>query len=67
MRRPVKNRNIPTADTRYDSTKVAKFINHIMERGKKDIARKIVYQAFEEIKKAEKIEKEFKARCGHHL
>lgn len=56
MRRPVKNRNIPVADTRYDSTKVAKFINHIMERGKKDIARKIVYQAFEEIKKAEKVE-----------
>jgi small subunit ribosomal protein S7 len=56
MRRPVKNRNIPSADSKYDSTKVAKFINHIMERGKKDIARKIVYQAFEVIKKAEKVE-----------
>ncbi len=56
MRRPVKNRNIPKADSRYDSTKVAKFINHIMERGKKDIARKIVYGAFEEIKKIEKVE-----------
>ena len=51
MRRPVKNRNIPKADSKYDSVKVSKFINHIMERGKKDIARKIVYQAFEEIKK----------------
>jgi small subunit ribosomal protein S7 len=56
MRRPVKNRNIPKPDSKYDSTKVAKFINHIMERGKKDIARKIVYQAFEEIKKAESVE-----------
>jgi small subunit ribosomal protein S7 len=56
MRRPVKNRNIPVADAKYDSTKVAKFINHIMEEGKKDIARKIVYKAFEEIKKSEKVE-----------
>ena len=56
MRRPVKNRNIPKPDTKYQSTKVAKFINHIMERGKKDIARKIVYGAFEEIMKSEKVE-----------
>lgn len=56
MRRPVKNRNIPKADSKYDSTKVAKFINHIMERGKKDIARKIVYGAFEEIKKQAAVE-----------
>jgi small subunit ribosomal protein S7 len=56
MRRPVKNRNIPKPDTRYNSTKVSKFINHIMERGKKDIARKIVYQAFEEIKTQAKVE-----------
>ncbi len=56
MRRPVKNRNIPKPDSKYDSVKVAKFINHIMERGKKDIARKIVYQAFEEIKKNAEVE-----------
>ena len=56
MRRPVKNRNIPKPDTRYDSTKVEKFINHIMIAGKKDIARKIVYEAFEIIKKNEKVE-----------
>jgi len=56
MRRPVKNRNIPKPDSRYNSVKVSKFINHIMERGKKDIARKIVYLAFEEIKTKEKIE-----------
>ena len=56
MRRPVKNRNIPKPDSRYDSVKVSKFINHIMERGKKDIARKIVYQALEEVKKQAKVE-----------
>jgi small subunit ribosomal protein S7 len=56
MRRPVKNRNIPKPDSRYDSVKVSKFINHIMERGKKDIARKIVYQAFEEVKKKAEVE-----------
>lgn len=56
MRRPVKNRNIPKPDSRYDSVKVSKFINHIMERGKKDIARKIVYQAFDEIKKKAEVE-----------
>jgi small subunit ribosomal protein S7 len=56
MRRPVKNRNIPKPDSRYQSVKVSKFINHIMERGKKDIARKIVYQAFDEIKKKAEVE-----------
>lgn len=56
MRRPVKNRNIPKADSRYNSVKVSKFINHIMERGKKDIARKIVYQAFDEVKKKAEVE-----------
>jgi small subunit ribosomal protein S7 len=56
MRRPVKNRNIPKPDSRYNSVKVSKFINHIMERGKKDIARKIVYQAFEEVKKKAEVE-----------
>lgn len=56
MRRPVKNRNIPKPDSRYDSVKVSKFINHIMERGKKDIARKIVYQALDEVKKKAEVE-----------
>jgi small subunit ribosomal protein S7 len=56
MRRPVKNRNIPKPDSRYNSVKVSKFINHIMERGKKDIARKIVYQALDEVKKKAEVE-----------
>lgn len=56
MRRPVKNRNIVKADIKYNSTKVEKFINHIMEDGKKETARKVVYGAFEEIKKRQKVE-----------
>ena len=38
-------------DPAYNSTEVAKFINQIMRRGKKTIARKIVYGAFDDIKK----------------
>ncbi len=34
-------------DPRYQSVVVAKFVNNIMERGKKTVARKIVYSAFD--------------------
>lgn len=34
-------------DPKYQSVAVAKFINHVMERGKKTVARKVVYQAFD--------------------
>ncbi len=51
MRRPVKNRNQPGPDPIYGSVKVSKLINYVMERGKKDVARKIVYTAMEELKK----------------
>lgn len=54
MRRKVTNRNIPGADLIYGSTKVEKFINYIMEEGKKNTARKIVYDAFEVIKEKRK-------------
>ena len=43
-------------DPVYDNVIVAKFINNIMEKGKKTIARKIVYGAFDIIK--EKTKKE---------
>jgi len=43
-------------DPVYNNITVAKFINQIMRRGKKTIARKIVYQAFDIIK--EKTKKE---------
>ena len=50
MRRPVKNRNIPEADSVYNSVTLSRFINYIMLDGKKETARKIVYGAFEIIK-----------------
>ena len=56
MRSPVKNRNIVKPDSKYESMKVAKFINHMMERGKKTVAQGIVYDAFEIIKEKEKVE-----------
>lgn len=56
MRRKVKNRNIPPPDLVYNSQKVGKFINYIMEGGKKNTARKVVYGAFDIIKVKEKIE-----------
>ena len=43
-------------DSVYSNVMVAKFINHIMRRGKKTLARKIVYGAFDIIK--EKTKKE---------
>lgn len=39
-----------SGDLRYNSEKISKFINYIMLDGKKDIARNIVYGAFEVIK-----------------
>ena len=56
MRRPLKKKPIIKPDVRYSSIKVEKFINHVMEEGKKEIARKIVYGAFAEIMKSEKVE-----------
>ena len=34
-------------DSKFNSIKVAKFINYIMRRGKKTVARKVVYECFE--------------------
>lgn len=54
MRRPIKKPNQVQPDLVYKSLKVAQFINHIMQDGKKDIARKVVYDALDEVKKLEK-------------
>ena len=43
-------------DKKYGSTSVSKFINYIMERGKKTIAEEIVYSSLEEASK--KLKKE---------
>lgn len=44
-KKPAPKRNI-LPDPKYHSVVVARFINKIMERGKKTVARKIVYEAF---------------------
>ncbi len=41
-------------DPVYDSVVLSKFINHIMVKGKKDTARKVVYNALEKIKEKKK-------------
>lgn len=56
MRRKVKNRNIAEADSVFNSEKVGKFINYVMENGKKNTARKIVYGAMDVIKEKLKVE-----------
>jgi small subunit ribosomal protein S7 len=56
MRRKVTNRNIAGKDHQYGSEKVGKFINHVMLRGQKETARKIVYDALNEIKEKLKVE-----------
>jgi len=43
-------------DSIYESVEVSKFINQLMKKGKKTIAKKIVYKAFENIKKETKRE-----------
>ncbi len=50
MRRPVKNRRVPVAEDKFGSVDLARFINYVMLDGKKEIARKIVYGAFDIIK-----------------
>ena len=54
MRRPVKNRNVVKGDLRYDDKQISKFTNYIMQNGKKTIAQKIVYGAFDVIKEKTK-------------
>ena len=56
MRRKVKNRNIVKPDIKFNSEKVEKFINRVMERGKKQTAREIVYGAFDVVKEKAKVE-----------
>ena len=56
MRRKVKNRNQVKPDIKFASEKVGRFINYIMQHGKKNTARDIVYGAFDIIKEKEKVE-----------
>ena len=53
-RRPDKRQILP--DPVYGQKSVAKFVNYIMERGKKGIAEKIFYGAMDQIQKRTKTE-----------
>jgi small subunit ribosomal protein S7 len=56
MRRPIKKPHIISPDLKYNSVRVEKFINSVMWDGKKSTARKVVYDAFEQIKEKAKTE-----------
>ncbi len=50
MRRPIKNKKVVKPDIKFGNVKVEKLINYVMLDGKKEIARKVVYGAFDIIK-----------------
>lgn len=56
MRRKISVKRKINSDLIYNSEKMEKFINYIMKEGKKSVARKIMYDAMEEIKKKTKTE-----------
>lgn len=51
MRRPIKNKPVRRPDLVYQSEAISRFINTVMWDGKKDVARKVVYDALDIIKK----------------
>jgi small subunit ribosomal protein S7 len=56
MRKPIKRKNKLSPDIKFSSLEVSKLINYVMERGKKNTARGIVYGAFQDIKEETKKE-----------
>ena len=56
MRRKTNIKRELKPDAVYNSVKLSKFANYIMEEGKKNIARKIVYGCMDEIKKQAEVE-----------
>ncbi len=56
MRRRIKNKHPVLPEPIFESIKVSKLINYVMESGKKNAARKIVYDCFETLKEKAKTE-----------
>lgn len=56
MRRKIKIKREIKPDYKYDSPRVEKFINYVMQDGKKEVSRKVVYQALGLIKEKAKTE-----------
>ena len=55
MRRKLKAKPKLITDSRFDSEKVAKFINYLMLEGKKTTARAVMYRSLDSIKELEKV------------
>jgi small subunit ribosomal protein S7 len=53
MRRPLKKKRTWRADSKYGSETLTRFINAVMQDGKKDTARKVVYEALDVLGKEE--------------
>ena len=53
---PIEKRRKVGADPKYKSIQVQRFINRLMQRGKKSTAQKVVYEAFDLIKEKTKQE-----------
>lgn len=56
MRRARSPKRKVAPDPKFNNELIGKFVNYLMERGKKTVALTIVYDAFEELKKATKQE-----------
>src|SRR3989344_4048049 len=56
MRRKLKSKRLLAPEPKYQSVKVAKLINYIMEQGHKEIARGVVYGALADLAQATKKE-----------
>lgn len=54
MRRKRQVKRTINLDSKYNNTLVAKFINHLMKDGKKSVAQRVLYDAFEIIKQSSK-------------
>ena len=54
MRRRIKNKHILKPELVYESVKVSKLINYVMDSGKKSTARKVVYDCFNILKEKAK-------------
>lgn len=50
MRRKLKKKRTLSPDLRYGSVEVQRLINYVMRKGKKSVAQKVVYDAFDNIK-----------------
>ena len=61
MRRKIKAKRNIRPDVIYNSTTLEKFINYIMKKGKKSVARKVMYDTLDEVKKKLKTENPMEA------